>query len=216
MELENKELCKKCGGHCCQMGGCEYFVSDFTDLSFKALDSILKEGRVCISAIPQFGIVNRKIICTPFLTLRARNIGRDIIDLLSFETQCASLTKDGCFYDFEHRPSGGKHLIPRPNKKCSIDYDPKEKMKEWMPYQNALRKLVKKYTGKSAEVKFKEDIIDFIYTFSTIPLDNISVDRLSKLKELIEHLLLSNPDETKAAFARLKQENHKLIYTPEE
>lgn len=46
MELENKDICTKCGGKCCKKSGCDYFVSDFDLINKNRLLEILATGNV--------------------------------------------------------------------------------------------------------------------------------------------------------------------------
>lgn len=209
-ELENKRICSDCKGKCCKLGGCEWFVSDFKSLSVKAIDAILKEGRTSIIATPYTRFQNGKFKCTPILSLRARNINRGEVNLLSFETCCASLTDEGCYFEFKDRPSGGKHLIPQEDHNCRPDFSSAQKLNDWLPYQKALRKLVTKYTGKSVDEKFREDVIDFIFAFATEDLSQIPVPRLVDMSETVQELMLAYPEEAAEA-AKRSMRSPKLI-----
>lgn len=111
-EIENKEYCSKCGGYCCRKCGCDYSPADFEDLSFNGLLNTLNEGNISVVSTLDFRRINGKLIMAPLLYLRARNINRDVIDLLSFKTTCSMLREDGCFYEYPERPTGGKNLVP--------------------------------------------------------------------------------------------------------
>jgi len=43
VQLENLELCKKCGGRCCKKSGCDYIPDDFQELTFNYLFNVLSE-----------------------------------------------------------------------------------------------------------------------------------------------------------------------------
>lgn len=158
-ELENKELCAKCGGYCCKAGGCMYFVTDFENMKLEYLSKILETGRVSIKASLRLEMLpNEKIVVNPILYLKARNINHDIIDLVSFQTTCASLEETGCYFDFENRPSGGVLHVPRENGACYSAFDVTSEVNKYLPYQKILQRLVKRYTGMSIYEKIKEDI----------------------------------------------------------
>lgn len=210
-KLENQEICSKCGGKCCKLGSCEYFVSDFKSLSRKAIDMVLQEGRTSIVAHPYISFKNGRFKCTPILYLRSRNINRGPVNLLSFETPCASLTETGCYFSFENRPSGGKHLIPAEYDDCLPDYDFNIKVMEWLPYQDALRKLVKKYTGKDTDEVFRQDAIKFMKDFATEDLSRIPLTRLHNMANLIQNLMLVYPEEAMEVAVGLNKDNAKLI-----
>ena len=159
MELENKELCKKCGGYCCKKSECDYFPRDFESLTTKAILEILKDGNISIVSSLKFReLKNGKLIMEPLLYLRARNKDRNIVDLLSIKTPCSLLTENGCPYDLEHRPSGGVNLIPGNSKyECFPKEDVKKLIEGWQSYQKPLYKVVKILTGKEVEEQLKID-----------------------------------------------------------
>ena len=140
------------------------------------------EGYISIVSTLNISILpNGKKVINPILLLRERNINRPIVDLLSYKTSCASLTEQGCKYDFEHRPSGGKILIPRENGKC---YDPTSlnKVEVWLSYQKVLQRVVKRITGKNVEECLKEDVINLFMDFM---LDNTSGVSDNELQEIV-------------------------------
>ena len=49
-KFENKNICRECGGKCCKKCGCDYSTDNFQDLSMKALEEILSEGKISIVA----------------------------------------------------------------------------------------------------------------------------------------------------------------------
>lgn len=163
-KFEDKSICAKCGGYCCKKCGCDYFVSDFESMKIDYIMNVLNEGRTSIVAFLNFRrLSNDKLICEPILALRARNINRDVIDLLSFKTTCASLEEDGCHFDLENRPSGGAALIPGENMTCHNSVNLLDELLKWVPYQKVLGKIVKKYTGMSVHTKLKEDVENLFY-----------------------------------------------------
>lgn len=158
IQYENKELCKQCGGKCCKKCGCDYLPKDFSDLSTNGLVEKILEGNISIVSILTINkFPNGGETITPILLLRERNINRSSIDLLSLKTTCASLNENGCKYDLERRPSGGKMLIPMENNKC-YNENPNLKIQEWLSYQKILERVVKRITGKSVDECLKEDV----------------------------------------------------------
>ena len=115
---ENKEVCKNCGGRCCKKSGCDYWPSDLPDKTYKGILKFLENGKVSIVAMMNFKRINGKLCNFPFLYLRERNTGRDVVDLLSMKTPCSNLTEHGCSYTYEERPSGGKNLTPSKDGLC--------------------------------------------------------------------------------------------------
>lgn len=159
MQMENKILCATCG-ECCKNSGCEFSASDFSMVSFQELQKYLDQGLISIACDISF---NRRQEMMATLYVKMRNVGHDAIDFLQITpAPCIALRNDGCPFDFNHRPSGGKYLIPKKNKEC---YYLKEVFPSWLPYQNLLRQLVIKYTGLTPEEKLRERIEDIFYNF---------------------------------------------------
>lgn len=163
-KVEDKNICAKCGGFCCKKCGCDYFVSDFDNLKLDYLLNVLSDGKISVVSSLDFKKTqNGKLICLPVLSLRARNENREVIDLLSFKTRCSQLGNNGCLYDLDNRPSGGATLIPGLNMACHSDVNRLEELNKWLPYQNVLGKIVKRYTGKSIDSKLREDVENLFY-----------------------------------------------------
>lgn len=105
-KYENKELCLSCG-ICCKKCGCDYAPSDFDDLCINSLyEKLIEENILIVSCFNFETLKNGKVIATPFLYLRARNVNRCIVDLFSLKRTCSMLTDKGCFYAIEQRPKG--------------------------------------------------------------------------------------------------------------
>lgn len=110
--LEDKNLCKACGGRCCKKSGCDYSTSDFESIKREVILGALETGEVSVVATFDFKRrSNGRLVSIPFLYLRARNKERDVIDLLSIKTGCSMLTDEGCIYNFQNRPTGGVNLM---------------------------------------------------------------------------------------------------------
>ncbi len=163
MELENKKICATCPHNCCVKSGCDYFVSDFDDLSRDGILSILETGNVSIVAIFIFNeLSNGKKTCEPVLYLRARNVDRGVVDLYSYKKRCSMLRSNGCAYSLENRPSGGVYLIPKEDYKCTSIVNRTEELKKWLSYQKILARVVKHLTGKSVDTLLRENIEDVL------------------------------------------------------
>ena len=195
---ESLRVCSKCGGRCCNKSGCDYWVSDFDDLSYSGLLKVLSEGNISIVAAADFMRVGDKLVFNPFLYLRARNNNRDIVDLISMKTRCSMLTDTGCSYSYEERPSGGKNLVPKKFifGKCMPIYSPRQKVLEWEPYQGVLRKIVKKYTGMSVEAKVREDVECLFTDIVNRNYEGVSKEEVEDIGYLIPYLVKCFPSET--------------------
>jgi len=206
-KYEDKEICKQCGGKCCIKSGCDYFVSDFSSMKMEELDKILNTERVSIVASFNFKrLKNQKLVYEVILSIRERNQNRDIIDLLSFKTRCASLTKNGCSYDLEKRPSGGSSLIPNKDGLCYSKVDRLKELKKWEPYQKILSKLVKKYTNKTVEEKLKEDVETLIYNVLTENYQDSLQVELQDIARMIPLLQECFPQNCEKAIQKYQKE----------
>lgn len=197
---ENLDICRECGGMCCKKCGCDYAPSDFDDLSYKALLSVLSEGKISIVATLNFmRLGNGKLISTPILYLRARNVDRDVVDLLSMKTKCSQLTDTGCSYSYEDRPRGGVNLTPSNDGPCRPMDSPIDMILSWVPYQKSLRKIVKNYTGMTVEQKLKKDAASLFDDYYHGKLAGVAEAELDDLSTFIPLLAEVYPDEFKNA-----------------
>ena len=205
--LENKEYCKNCGGYCCKKCGCDYYPEDFKDLSFNALTEILSARNISIVSFLNFEkLPNGKLIYIPFLYLRARNVDRDIVDLVSIKKTCSMLKDDGCSYNIDNRPSGGVNLIPASNRlRCHHKENHLKHILEWERYQKVLAKFVKKYCGMSVEDKLKEDIENLFYECLIGVLDTVPIEEQEDIKKMLPSLIQAAPIEYLNAEKRYKE-----------
>lgn len=190
MEInENTEVCKNCGGRCCKKSGCDYWPSDLPDKTYKGILKFLENGKISIVAMMNFKRINGKLCNFPFLYLRERNTGRDIVDLLSMKTLCSNLTEHGCSYTYEERPSGGKNLTPSKDGLCYPKEDNLQKVLEWSPYQKQLEKIVKRYTGLSIDNKIKEDVVTLLTDIKEENFKNVSELEIIDVKRMLPMLI---------------------------
>ncbi len=203
IKYENRLICEKCGGKCCKQSGCYYEPKDIKDWSLKGLLEELLKGDISIVSNLIFEeYPNGKEYIEIFLSLRARNKNRPIVDLLSMRTTCASLTDTGCKYEFKKRPSGGKNLIPRKNGKCHYLMHP-NLIKTWYGYQEILQEAVKKLTGKSVEDCLKSDVQNLFSDYYLRNFDNVCESEIEGISILLPTLARFFPEEL-----RIAQEMH--------
>lgn len=211
-KVEDKSICAKCGGYCCKKCGCDYFVSDFESMKIDYLINVLNEGRTSIVAFLNFRrLQNGILVCEPLLALRARNINRDVIDLLSFKTTCASLEENGCYFDLEHRPSGGSSLIPGENMTCHNSVDKLTELKKWQPYQKVLERIVKRFTGMSVHAKLKEDVENLFYDILMKNFDGVSEAELYDVQGMLPLLKEIYIEEMVKAGVRAYKDNPSIL-----
>lgn len=205
IKFENKDICKKCGGKCCKKCGCDYSTDNFQDLSMKALEEILSEGKISIVAalnIKRSKNGNKFII--PFLYLRARNKNRNVVDLLSLKSECSMLTKDGCSYSIEERPKGGVNLIPYESK-CLPYEEPLKIVEGFERYQNTLSKMVKRITGKTVDQKLREDIENLFYDVTMGNFEYVSDRARKEIAPLLYDLAEIYPEICQKGIDRAKK-----------
>lgn len=206
MNFLNEDLCTTCKGICCKRGGCDYSANDFSEIKLQYLMSKLESGYIsivstqCISMLP-----NGKYVNTPFLYLKARNIDRPIVDLLSINNTCKSLTSTGCRYNSHERPSGGLNLVPKRDEKgfcCTPHVPPFEIIKTWEPYQKILYRLVKRLTHKTVDEVLREDVTNLFYDYMCTKFRDYDEAEVEDILDLIPKLALVYPLEYEKALER--------------
>lgn len=207
---ENLDICHECGGRCCIKCGCVYAPSDFRDLSYKGLLGELSKGDKSIAATMEFfSLPNGKLVTRPVLHVRARNVGRDVVDLVSMKKTCALLNVGvGCSFDYGHRPLGGRNLVPSADGHCHSIIDTLDILRMWEPYQKQLGKIVKKYTGMSVSKRVSHDVENLFFDVLSENYQGVSRDEIEELKGFIPELAMAYPNEGKSAYDRYR---HKFI-----
>lgn len=204
--LQNEDLgiCHTCGGMCCKKSGCDYWVNDFQDLSYKGILKILSSGNVSVVAMIDFMNIHGALVAEPFLYLRARNSDKDVIDLVSYKTRCSLLTSTGCLLPYEERPSGGKNLKPSREEDgpCLPILNPMEQLLEWKKYQPVLRKVVKNYTGMSVENKIRQDVEALFKDAASDKLLHLPLAERTDLGTFLLLLMRVYPDEYRRGVAQ--------------
>lgn len=213
LELENKDICKKCGGKCCKHCGCLWFPQDFKCISVSEIEKVLESGSTSIVATPNVTEYRGRLyVVGLILTLRARNAGRNMVDLISLPNACASLTENGCKFDFDNRPSGGKHLIPvKDMKSCYEDFVELEIEKQWAQYNNVLSRIVRRITGRSVMEEYKKEVLEYLYSWCSLSQGEILRNGYEEMQEVTNLLVHLFPDEAKKVINRLEIEGQTKI-----
>ena len=208
-KYEDKDICKSCGGMCCKKSGRDYYVSDFPSITKSEILKALETGNISIVAAINIQEINGKSVASPILYLRARNKDRDIIDLFSMKRECSMLTDTGCTYDLEHRPTGGASLIPKKNilgtYQCRPSVDSVEEVKKWIPHQNLLGRIVKRYTGKSVNEVFREDVERVFYEVIAEQFEGVSKIEIYDIRQTLPQLVKCFPNEFNNAREKYKK-----------
>lgn len=150
---EKPNLCKVCGGKCCLEAPCILDVSDIKDLTASGIVSEIKRRNLSIQGLNlAYAYEAMDVYSFPYLYLSSRVENGDEVDLLALEGKCANVTDNGCIFDANERPKGGRELIPTKNFRCR--YKSKNTILEiiatWKECQDALREATQILTGSSA------------------------------------------------------------------
>ena len=153
----------------------------------------LDKETISITSIFEKSYVKNRSIINPILFLRVRNRKRGIVDLFSEKTRCSLLTPDGCPYSFEERPLGAIMLLPSyKNGKLaceSLELSNEIALENWKKHQEALKKLVEYYTGKSVNERLKEEIKNAIGLLAMSIRNNRELqERQLQVLEAIQYL----------------------------
>lgn len=151
----NYKMCKRCKGkYCCQEHSGIYSPSDFSEeLTISFIKQLLEEKKACISSCV-FSDEPQKI----YLYLCVPEIGKGPIDLFSLPAACSFWNPEtGCkFKRVNQRPWSCATLVPDTDG-CIRYYSPEDVVKDWMPHQKKLEKVVVQLTGKSSKDVLKQN-----------------------------------------------------------
>lgn len=214
MKNENLDICRECGGMCCKKSGCDYSANDFKNCSYDNLVKELSKGDksiVCYMRFKEDSLGN--LIYDPFLYLRARNNNRDIVDLVSMKSGCASLLENGCSFSYEQRPEGGRNLKPvRPSDgDCRPLINPFDIVKTWKPYQKTLKRIILNFTGKNLDAKIRENVENLFYDILTENYNGISPMEIKDIKNFAILLAKTFPKELHNANERYEKTKLRVL-----
>lgn len=174
---ETPDLCRECGGKCCKRYGCEWSIDDFRrefgEVTKENLISAIKTGIVTIDWWEgdyrrDYGIEysedDERDECH---FIRSRHTNEPIGTFpTSWGGTCVSLTENGCKFDWEHRPLGGKSLAAQRRKvegtiryiePTIIDCDGLNHkidfVNEWFPYNDLLEQVKLAFIMEKTELE---------------------------------------------------------------
>ena len=138
---ENCSICEKCGGLCCKSIPCALIPEDLPKKSLESIDTlreVLMSGKYSLDYYTTYDADTRYYI-------RMRSKYAPIADEMCIGSGCVSLTKSGCKYSSETRPTQGKFLEPGDKGLCT-QHLPKEDVGLcWAPYNEILAELWKEF-----------------------------------------------------------------------
>ena len=152
-KAEKPEVCKECGGICCQRAPCHWSPKDIPDLSYKALKKLLRKKKyisvyrfpsgICESCLKE---VKHEGDYYYILRTRSKKTGiAAIATEVPKDDQCMLLTPKGCKISFKERPMGARLLIPEKDRKCRHLYDLDDCVYDWQYHQKVLERLFKHF-----------------------------------------------------------------------
>lgn len=143
-KMENKQLCKECGGNCCKRMGCHYSPDDFKEITYESLKKEIEKGFISIDWWDGNPFENGSTddIDRAYY-LRIRHKDSEIVDP-SWGGECILLTDDGCPLSYEERPKGARLLEPS-EYNCISHYNKRQAAKDWYKYNDILYKLVEDF-----------------------------------------------------------------------
>lgn len=143
-KMENKQLCKECGGRCCKRMGCHYSPEDFKEITYESLKKEIEKGFISIDwweGNPFENEIDDDIDRAYYL--RIRNKDGKIVDP-SWGGECILLTDDGCPLSYEERPKGARMLEPD-EYGCISYYNKQQAARDWYKYNDILSKLADEF-----------------------------------------------------------------------
>lgn len=204
----NYEMCKECGGLCCQQSGCIYLPEDFKRLSFNFLQKQIDKGKISIAGQPFNGFLRDG--WTFLLYLRARNVDSPIVDLISHGGPCVLWDKaTGCKLRENDRPSGGKLLRPVQVGGPCENMGKQEQLFNWLLYNDVLKELVKFYTNKNVEEIMDEQVAQLLVKEESMqPFTDMEQKYLDWYYNVMENNEYYSPDEA-LKFMRIKKSSRR-------
>ena len=162
-KIEDKSICRACGGKCCQTTACEASPCDFDcdrnkmiaalESGNYSIDLIFDKQRKVFKTIGNTFTLNLDFLINSHestLFMRPRNQGKlivDVIHIVQKNNPCIFWNKyAGCRLPYEERPRYGRGIIPIAPGVCENIYDTRTMLlKEWHEYNEFLFQMLKKY-----------------------------------------------------------------------
>lgn len=168
-KLEDKEICKNCGGKCCKAAACHFAPGEIEDLSVEGIKKLLKK-KTYISVVRHSSSICESILrdfrpSGPYYyTLRMRSRGTGAaasVAEINADQKCVLLTSKGCKLPYEKRAMGAKLLIPKKDGKCEQLYGMDECVHDWKPYQKELKEVYRYFERRQR--KWYNKILRFVH-----------------------------------------------------
>ena len=148
----NKEICKHCGGDCCEREACKALPWDINPFTAEHIWYLLDQGFYSIRTFYEFS--------KAYAILSAREEGYGPLEILSPHKRCSHLTKEGCLFFDQERPSGGIALIPQAGLRCRFVFEIGELEEYWKDVHvvEVMAEVLKRYIMNHSLEKFSESL----------------------------------------------------------
>lgn len=146
----NHNICEKCGGKCCQRGGCGLMTCDVPEMSVDGVRKMLDTGKYSITFF--CAADGNEFIPIPIINAREVDAGR--VNNSIIRRPCALQGEKGCEFSDDERPTMGLLYIPIAKGDCRMLVDAMDACLEWYPYKAIMDEVVLEETGKSSEELF--------------------------------------------------------------
>ena len=158
LQVEDVELCKSCGGLCCQISPGRFSPDDlerFGGCTVEVIDKLLDEG---VAAIRGALVCVMNSQMAPMLLLAAQGVDRPAIDLFRDNFRCVHLTSTGCAYSLDERPFECAAIVPD-KAECKLP-DTIHMEDLWVDQQDILWEIVNRRSGRHWLEEFKAQLYD--------------------------------------------------------
>jgi len=144
--MEDKKVCKKCGGYCCKQYPGAIDPADLGKNKKEIQARLVEMLRGNYIFDYWEGSFKRRKHTSYFLRPKVDNeVGTYSRVHGSWGGPCAFLTPSGCELPYEDRPRNCRELIPNPNYpegKCKKGYDKEDSLTDWYKYRKMIKELI--------------------------------------------------------------------------
>ena len=151
--LENLDICRMCGGKCCQGHAGTCWPWDFVEPLYDNIRAALESGYYVLDYWE--GQFTRGVFQPHWVRPRHTNRLDCLIDPSWGGTCIFWRESNGCQLQFEDRPTTCRITIPKQSHECdgAKKYDKEEMIKAWLPFQSIFRTLIEEYHKGELQLK---------------------------------------------------------------
>lgn len=149
----NHSICEKCGGKCCQRGGCGLMTCDVSEMSVDGIRRMLDTGKYSIT----FFFAGMEEIIP---VMSAREVNAERVNNSIIRRPCSLQQQNGCSFSDEERPTMGLLYVPNSQGNCEMLVDSLELAFDWYPCKELMEQVVLLETGKNTTELFYNGCIN--------------------------------------------------------